>query len=461
MKRISSALLFLMLFLTSIHSQNVISSACWTGEINVGQSKLRIIFNIAVQTDGLQRSTMDVPAQGAKDIPVSILKNNIDSLSLTIPALRASYSGRKVSQTNIQGIFTQNGMALPLNLKLGKAEDIERQQTPKPPFPYVTEEVVFNNTAEGAELSGTLTYPVNYGKMPKASVPVVLMVTGSGSQDRNEEIFGHKPFMVIADHLARNGIASLRYDDRGVGKSSGPLKGLTTENYLADAEAGISFLRGLKKFDKVGILGHSEGGTIAFMMGSKKGIDFLVSLAGSATAGIDLIIDQNRAIMLLQGVSAQIINHYTRALRIIYQDRIKGKTVTDGAKYIDNLCKAESLNLPSNLKTNLVKCITFGDEWMTWFLAYNPADAISRISCPVMALNGSLDMQVLSNENLSVIRQNLPSNNKNYIKEYTSLNHLFQNCTPTTAMNYAAIEETISTEVLSDIAKWIKSVSEL
>lgn len=461
MRRIYSSLFFLMLFLTGIHSQNVISSTCWVGEINVGTTKLCIVFNIATRSDGSKHCLMDVPAQGAKNIPVSMLKNDNDSLCISIPVLRASYSGRKMSQTSIEGRFMQNGMVFPLNLKQGKAEELERPQTPKPPFSYKTEEVVFTNKAEGAKLSGTLTYPVNYKTTSKTPVPVVLMVTGSGSQDRNEEMFGHKPFMVIADYLAKHGIASLRYDDRGVGKSSGPIKGITTENNLADAEAGISYLRGLKKFDKIGVLGHSEGGTISFMMGSNNSVDFIISLAGSATPGIDLIISQNRAIMQLQGVSQQIINHYTKALRIIYKDRITGKKVSDGAKYIDNICKLESLNLPSNLKANLVKCITVGDEWMTWFLAYNPADAISRISCPVMALNGSLDMQVLSNENLSVIRQNLPSNNKNYIKEYTSLNHLFQNCTPTTAMNYAAIEETISTEVLSDIAKWIKSVSGL
>lgn len=457
MKRIHTVLLIMAISLMESHAQNTTSSENWTGAISIGAQKLDIGFAIRTSTDGKHTGTMDVPAQGAMNIPVEITKNDTDSLCISITALRATYKGWKTSPESIEGRFTQNGMTLPLNMKPGKVE-LKRPQTPEPPYPYATEEVVFKNEAEGATLSGTLTYPINYFFVPKESVPVVLFVTGSGGQDRNEEIFGHKPFLVIADYLAKRGIASLRYDDRGVGKSTGPTQGATTMNNLADAEAGIAFLRSLNQFGKVGVIGHSEGGTIAFMLGAKKNVDFLVSLAGSAASGLEVIIGQNKAAMQLQGVSPVVIEDYAKALDILYKDRVARKQITNQEQYVEDLCKNHSLSLPANFKANLVQCITAGGEWITWFLSYHPSEAIRQITCPTMALNGTLDLQVLSKDNLPVIKANLPHNEKHLIKEYDSLNHLFQRCTPVTALNYGGIEETISEEVLRDVADWIMHV---
>ena len=440
------------------HAQKLESSASWTGELSIGTSKLHIGFNIKTLSDGTFTGTMDIPEQGAKNIPISVLKNDSDSLNISIPSLRAVYRGRKLSAESIEGKFSQNGAVLDLNLKQGKSL-LKRPQTPNAPYAYKTEEVLFSNEAEGAVLSGTLTYPINYNASSKEQTPVVLMVTGSGGQDRNEEIFGHKPFLVIADYLARHGIASLRYDDRGIGKSTGPTRGTTTQNNLADAKAGISYLRKLNKFGKVGVIGHSEGGTIAFMLGAEKSVDFLVSLAGSAANGIDVIVGQNEAMMRQQGVPQEIIGNYAKALRILYKDRVEGKEINDLVRYTEDLCNAENLTLPDALKTNLSKCVSAGGEWFTWFLGYSPAEAIRKVACPVMALNGTLDLQVLSKDNIPVIRDNLPANSKNIIREYESLNHLFQHCTPVTAMNYGAIEETISEEVLSDMVGWINAIN--
>ena len=441
------------------HAQKLESSASWTGELSIGTSKLHIGFNIKTLSDGTFTGTMDIPEQGAKNIPISVLKNDSDSLNISIPSLRAVYRGRKLSAESIEGKFSQNGAVLDLNLKQGKSL-LKRPQTPNAPYAYKTEEVLFSNEAEGAVLSGTLTYPINYNASSKEQTPVVLMVTGSGGQDRNEEIFGHKPFLVIADYLARHGIASLRYDDRGIGKSTGPTRGTTTQNNLADAKAGISYLRKLNKFGKVGVIGHSEGGTIAFMLGAEKSVDFLVSLAGSAANGIDVIVGQNEAMMRQQGVPQEIIGNYAKALRILYKDRVEGKEINDLVRYTEDLCNAENLTLPDALKTNLSKCVSAGGEWFTWFLGYSPAEAIRKVACPVMALNGTLDLQVLSKDNIPVIRDNLPANSKNIIREYESLNHLFQHCTPVTAMNYGAIEETISEEVLSDMVGWINELND-
>jgi len=457
MKRIWIILLTLVSFPVAIHAQEIMSSENWAGVIMLGTQKLNIGFKVKASKDGKYTGTMDVPAQGAKNIPVEITKNDGDSLCISITALRAAYKGRKASPESIEGRFTQNGMTFPMNMKPGKVE-LKRPQTPEPPYPYATEEVVFKNEAEGATLSGTLTYPINYLFVPKESVPVVLFVTGSGGQDRNEEIFGHKPFLVIADYLAKRGIASLRYDDRGVGKSTGPTQGVTTMNNLADAEAGIAFLRSLNKFGKVGVIGHSEGGTIAFMLGAKKSVDFLVSLAGSAASGLEVIIGQNKAAMQLQGLPPMVIEDYAKALDILYKDRVARKQIANQEQYIENLCKNHSLSLPANFKANLVQCITAGGEWITWFLGYHPSEAIRQITCPTMALNGTLDLQVLSKDNLPVIKANLPHNEKHLIKEYDSLNHLFQRCTPVTALNYGGIEETISEEVLRDVADWILDI---
>ena len=457
MKRIYAILLAIIAFLMVGHAQNTNKSEFWSGIMNVGAQKLSIGFEIKSSSDGKYTGTMDVPAQGAMNIPVEITQNNQDSLCITISALRATYGGRKVSSESIEGRFFQNGMNFPLYLKPGKVE-LKRPQTPEPPYPYATEEVVFRNEAEGATLSGTLIYPINYLFVPKESVPVVLFVTGSGGQDRNEEIFGHKPFLVIADYLAKRGIASLRYDDRGVGKSTGPTQGATTLNNLADAEAGIAYLRSLNRFGKVGVIGHSEGGTIAFMMGANKSVDFLVSLAGTAASGLEVIIGQNKAAMQLQGVSPMVIEDYAKALDILYKDRVARKQIANQEQYVEDLCKNHSLTLPTNFKANLMQCITAGGEWITWFLGYHPSDAIRQVTCPTMALNGTLDLQVLSKDNLPIIKANLPHNDQHLIKEYDSLNHLFQHCTPVTALNYGGIEETISEEVLWDIADWIMNL---
>lgn len=449
-------LLALLLVVTTLagRAQEVASVESWHGALDLGMGKLNISFAIKSMSDGSQVCTMDVPDQGVKDFPVVLSRNDDHNLSISIASLNAWYEGRKLSSTSIEGTFTQNGIALPLNLKQGSIE-IRRAQTPMPPFAYHSEEVVFRNEAEGALLSGTLTYPVNYDKLRKEDVPVVIMVTGSGGQDRDETIFAHKPFFVLADYLACHGIASLRYDDRGVAKSTGPTEGTTTMNNLADAEAGVEYLRGLDKFGKVGVLGHSEGGTIAFMMGAKGSVDFLISLAGAAASGIDVIVGQNMAMMQQQGIPQIWVDDYAEALRIIYKDRVSGKAVSDAKAYVDEVCAANGLSLPEPYRENLAQCYTAGGDWFTWSLGYEPKEAISRIECPLMALNGNLDLQVLSDDNLPIIRAYLPYNDKSLIKEYDGLNHLFQHCTPATSLSYGTIEETLAVEVLDDIVNWI------
>ena len=350
----------------------------------------------------------------------------------------------------------------------------QRPQTPVEPFPYESVEVVFENRAEGASLAGTLTYPVGYEGMKWRKVPVVVMVTGSGIQNRDEEVFGHKPFAVIADWLARNGIASLRYDDRGCGGSKGPLVGLTTENFASDAQAAVEYLRGLKKFGKVGVLGHSEGGTVALMLAGEGIPDFIISLAGVATQGVECIVWQNEALLQQQGAPNEWTDNYGQAVRGVYVERIArfngsllsdidsvrltGGAVPDAQQFVQQMCRRDSISLPLNLMLNLALVASKENLWLDWFVAYDPAETIGKIKCPVMAVNGSLDMQVPAQANLEVLQKLLLGNKKNLIKEYPRKNHLFQNCTKENSLQYAKIDETISEDVLEEIAVWIRGL---
>lgn len=452
MKRLLSSYIVCLFALTSFAQ----TTQTWSGKLKLGAQELSIGFTIKTLSDGQQSCTMDIPEQGAKDFPVQLVKNDVDSLIIAMPALQANYKGHKVSSESIKGYFTQIGYTFSLDLTPRKIT-LSRPQTPTPPFAYKTQEVTFLSPKNNATLAGTLTYPIHYNEQNAQSTPVVLMVTGSGAQNRDEEVFDHKLFLVIADHLAKNGIASLRYDDRGFAASTGNIEGTTDDN-LADAEAGIQYLRSLKQFGKVGVLGHSEGGTIAFMLGAKQNVDFIVSLAGAAARGVDLLVGQNKAILPLQGIPQEMANDYAKVLKEIFEDRIKGTPVTDSAQYVAGLCQSMQINLPAVLMANLEQCITSGGQWMDYFLAYDPSVAIRQITCPVMAVNGTLDVQVLAQDNLPVLQQHLPASEKHLIKEYDALNHFFQHCTPTTTLSYGQIEETISPEVLSDMVTWIQTI---
>ena len=469
MKRV----LFLTVFILSVGAVWAQSGAgvykgFWNGVLSVGGKNIKIEFEILEQQE---KVVGKMSAQGVKGIPVEVVVGE-SGMEMQVEQLGMKYSGVKMGN-NIMGTFEQHGVSAPLVLFPGKRE-INRPQTPKAPYPYNTEEVSFANAAEGATLTGTITYPVGYEKMKAKNVPVVVMVTGSGTQNRDEEIFDHKPFAVIADWLARNGIASLRYDDRGAGGSSRPVEGATSENNAADAKSAVAFVKGLKTFGKVGVLGHSEGGTIALMLAGERIPDFIVSLAGVATRGVDCIVWQNMAQMELHGIPEQMTKDYGKALEGIYAERtrrfresvsssdasvrLQGGAISQAKEFVGKLCADEGLKLPPQFVSNLEAVASSKSLWLDWFVAYNPEEAVGKIKCPVMAVNGSYDMQVPSEDNLGVLRKLLPAGGKHFIKEYPELNHLFQHCTRETSLSYEEIEETISLEVLEDIVKWIGSL---
>lgn len=428
----------------------------WTGKLKAGMSELTLVFNIGNAPDGKLSCTMDSPGQGAKEIPATIETEGETKLKISVSAIGMTYTGELVND-ELCGTFRQQTFSAPMNLKRGKAE-MNRPQTPVQPYPYPTEEVTFNNMADGATLSGTLTLPANSSAAVNGKVPVVVMVSGSGLQNRDEELFGHKPFLVLADMLARKGIATLRYDDRGTGQSKGDVVNATTENFMKDALAAVDFLRNDARFSRVGVLGHSEGGSIAFMLGAQGKVDFIVSMAGPALRGDSVLIEQNRMLLTSSGMPAKVTDDYCSALSAVFDLIRSGNTDKTPDTAVTDILTETNVSIPGAMQKNLVSIIEKLNPWMKYFIAYDPQADITTVNCPVMAVNGSLDTQVKASSNLEAIRRYLRRNRNKIVKEYVGLNHLFQHCTTGTVPEYAKIEETMSPEVMTDIAAWILSV---
>ena len=302
MKKCIITTLLALVALTGLAQVNTTTAllGSWSGKLKAGAASLTIVLHLE-QADGFVKVSLDSPDQGAKGISGYKEYLSDDSVAIKIESLGITYRAR-LKEGKLDGTFSQRGFSFPLMMTKG-VPVVKRPQTPKPSYSYETEEVTFTNEADSAMLAGTLTYPMGYDKKQKPMV--VLFVSGSGQQNRDEELMDHKPFLVIADYLARQGIATLRYDDRATGKSEGgEVKNATSEDFSRDAAAGIDFLRNKKAFSKVGILGHSEGGTIAFMLSAQKKVDFIVSLAGPTVKGDTLLAAQSNRILSLSGQPA-------------------------------------------------------------------------------------------------------------------------------------------------------------
>lgn len=455
-KRLMSLLLILMPLLTSAQGLR----GAWKGLLEVGPTKLNIVFHIHDDNT----VTMDSPDQGAMDLPTKVVCMQEDSINVTLPRLGAQYTGKLVGE-EINGTFSQMGHSFPLTLKRGEIK-MNRPQTPQPPFEYTTQEVVFHNKGidaktglptEGGEawLGGTLTYPKGF----KTGMPVILMVTGSGQQNRDEELMGHKPFLVIADYLARHGIATLRYDDRGVGKSTGNMAIITLQSNMLDAEAGIDYLKSTKKFGKIGVLGHSEGGIISYMLAAKGKADFVVSLAGPVLPGDSVLLMQNRDLLTVSGLDKENVEKYATALSRVFKYRMSEQKMRFGDKpetYVPMLTMDIAL-LPE-LRKNLIEAVKMVDSpWLVSYLKYDPAKDFRKINSPVMLIIGDNDKQVNATANIQAAENILPKavKAKSQLKTYPTLNHLFQPSETGSPGEYAKIETTISEEVLDDITSWI------
>lgn len=379
----------------------------WEGHLEARPgTSLRIVINFTEQG---RKFTLDSPDQGALGIEGRVLYNDNDSIRVAIPKIAFAYAGR-LKNGVLSGQFAQGALLKQLDLKRIAAVERRRPQTPQPPFPYTTEDVYFDNPQGPARLAGTLTIPEG----ADTKTPVLLMVSGSGLQNRDEEIFLHKPFAVIADFLARNGVATLRYDDRGTGASTGNPMKATTADFAEDAAAGLEWLRRSGRFGKVGLLGHSEGGMIAFMTKP----DFIIAIGAPSVRGDSVLIDQNIFSMCASGFSEPMAR------------MIAAKAVPDMLKTTDN-------------------------AWMRYFGAYSPAADIAACSVPALVIYGELDMQVRPALNLEPMKTLLPSGD---IRVYPLLNHLMQHAATGSPDEYGDIEETFAPEVLADILNFITNL---
>ena len=409
-------------------------TGAWTGKLKVSGVELALIFNI-----GEESATLDVPDQGAKDIPVEVSRDAVGGITLNVPAINASFKGLWAGKV-IAGTFTQHGMSFPMTLTPG-APVVRRPQTPVGPFPYATEEVSFTNG--DAVLKGTLTLPDNCDR----KTPVLIMVTGSGLQNRDEEMFSHKPFAVIADAFARAGIATLRYDDRGFGESTGDVVLCTTEDLKNDALAGVKLLR--DRFERVGVIGHSEGGTIALMLAGERQVDFAVSLAGMIVSGAETLLAQNRRAFESAGLPESEVEAFARLLSDTFT-AIRTRAP---------LPSADNYDITDALRKNYAAALpSFRTPYMEFFLGLDLSASLSGITCPVMALNGTKDTQVQCDRNIAALEAGLPSNSRSVIRAEDGLNHLFQHCVTGEVSEYKSIEETFSPEVLSEMIAWIKTL---
>lgn len=437
----------------------------WNGSLSVMGSELMLTFNLT-ENEKVYSGTMSVPQQNAFGIPLSKVTFENGTLSIELEAAGLSYVGKKNTKGEFEGVFAQSGQTFPMNLTREKKEPakINRPQDPKEPFPYSSEEVTFENAAAKITLAGTLTLP----KSDKP-VPVVVLISGSGPQDRNSELFNHKPFLVIADHLSRNGIGVLRVDDRGVGKSTGERTNATSLDFASDVEAAVSFLKTKSSINhkKIGLIGHSEGGMIAPMVASKdKSIAYIVLMAGPGVPCDQLLIEQGYLIAKSDGSTETELEQSKKLNQSIYS-LVKSDQSTDEVKKEIEILLEKSLKESPDAKylteDQLKQMISQQSEqitspWFRFFMRFNPDDYLTKVKCPVLILNGDKDLQVPAKMNTEGIQNSLAKagNKKATTIVYPNRNHLFQECTTGSIDEYGTIEQTISPQVLSDITTWIE-----
>ena len=455
LKVITSTALLFMSYLG--FSQDINGS--WSGELDIQGMKLPLVLHI--KTDGaLLKSTLDSPKQGAKDIPVKNTTFDNNTLTVEAPDLGVSYKGN-YSNGKIEGKFKQGAMELPLILEKNQGQKeytFNRPQMPKGPFNYTIEEVSFVNPIDKNTLAGTITTPKD-----KKNFPIVVMITGSGSQNRDEELFGHKPFWVIADDFAKKGIGCLRLDDRGIGGSSKVDKKSTTADFATDINSAVDFLA-QKGYTTISLLGHSEGGMIAPMVATmNKKVKFIVSMAGPGIKCSNLLLKQIEQGGLLAGENPEKVKLDVLTSKKLYDyiETYRGKELAKDLEtfHINELKKYPSEFIKADQIEALAKSETkqMSSPWFLYFIKFDPQRYLSKIKIPVLAINGSKDFQVDAVTNLEGFKKELTKagNKKFEIVNFEGLNHLFQNCKTGAFSEYVEIEQTISPKVLEKMSDWI------
>lgn len=457
---LKSGILFPILFITLLSTAQDTVIGSWKGVLKVQSQELPIVFNIS-ENEGVLISTMDSPSQGAAGLATDSTSFADSILTIVMSKFGIRYEGT-FDGTSIIGTFTQSGAPFSLNLTRGKYKAEAKFQEPKEPYPYLSEDVVFtNDNADNIKLVGTLTIPTNIN-----NPPVAILITGSGPQNRDQELLGHKPFLVLSDHLTRKGIAVLRYDDRGTAASGGSYSTATTFDFASDVEAAISYLKtrsDVIDITKIGLIGHSEGGLIAPMVASEnKEIAFCVLLAAPGISGKEILMTQTRKAMELGGVSEEDIAINEQYSLKIYEicSNYKGEdSKNEIIAIFGEMKNSSSEMLKSQLTDDVIaqQVNILTSPWMRTYIKIDPAEYLTKVKCPVLAINGEKDFQVVAEINLEEIEKNLKSANNSDItvEKLKDLNHLFQTSETGSFSEYASNEETFSPIALEIISDWI------
>lgn len=449
--------LFIFIVLQSCYSNAQTLEGQWSGELVINSQRLPLVFDF-IKSNDTWGGFMESPAQSSMKFPLSSVIVSGDSVWVEVKSIGLKYVGTK-SGNVINGMFSQGGFQSTLMLNKGERmvtnKTIGRSQKVLPPYSYDTLDVSIRNDFDKITLAGTLTFPKKAGQYP-----AVVLLTGSGPQNRDEELFGHQPFRVLSDYLTKNGIIVLRIDDRGVGASEGDFATSTIENFSKDAISALSFLREQSSVDlqKVGIIGHSEGGLIATLLAGQHlpGLDFIVSLAGPAYSIDQLMVDQlysvGKAAGMLESdlIKARAINQRNFSI-------VKSNLSTNEA-YAQLVQSMKVSGVAPNNKQMERELFSMLTPAYRYFMRIEPESYISKINIPVFAAFGTLDIQVPSTSNLESLQKLLPENSKTVLKEYNGMNHLFQKAKTGNIAEYAEIEESLNPLVMHDIVEWIKSL---
>lgn len=470
--RLSAVVLLAVMWAAPGAAQSDAIVGIWSGSLQVQPGmQLPLVLHIRSEA-GQLRGALDSPAQGAMGIPVDSVRFEDGTITVRMLAINATYSGRLTGPDVLAGEWRQGAGALPLELRRSDTPPpgAARPQHPVPPFPYRSEEVRIRNDAAGIELAGTLTLPPGPGPFPGA-----VLVSGSGPQDRDETLMGHKPFLVLSDYLTRAGIAVLRYDDRGVGGSGGDFAAATTMDFAGDAAAAITHLQAHPEVDgtRVGVIGHSEGGLIAPLVAAgAHGLPaaapgWLVLLAGPALPGGEILLLQSAALSRAAGATAaqqDAARRFQLQMQEIIRAEAEGARRRDRLRAglrqaLDDMPPEERLaqGVPPDQEARWIDAQvgTLSTEWFRHFVLLDPRPVLRQVDVPVLALFGERDLQVPSQENMAAMREALAGNTDVTIVEMPRLNHLFQTATTGGPAEYAQIEETFAPAALERIAQWI------
>ena len=470
----------LILLLCTSEAQNI--TGTWQGTLDVQGNQIPLVFHIKKDSTNKWIAAFDSPSQHAFNLPCSEVILKDDSIILMMAIINGKYAGQlNKDKTQITGSWFQGAGTLPLTVKktseTATVKEQKRPQTPRPPFPYHSNDVVYTNADQSIQYGGTLTYPKTDSLKNSAKInsyPAVILITGSSQQDRDETLFDHKPFAVIADYLTRRGFVVLRVDDRGIGKTTGIFSEATTMDFAKDLEAGLDFLekQPMVNKNKIGLIGHSEGGMIApIVADERKEIKFIILLAGPGIPIIDLMQQQMEAVSISNGASIVDARANGQLMRIVWDEAAKNEDSATTIRYIrikiDSWSKTLDTAMLAKFKSQdtaainnqITQALTaLNSRWYRYFISFNPQPYLEKLDCKVLALNGSKDVQVIAASNLKGIKQSLQKSKspKYDVIEIPGLNHLFQSCIRCNPSEYNDLEESFSPVALEMMGNWLQ-----